>query len=662
MSKETFFVRKPIAVIIGALCATNTFSAVAEDINNPETVQVWGTQIASSASLLSDDIDLKQADHLSDLLRDQPGVDIGGSHPLNQAITVRGVSELDLDITIDDVAQSNNVFHHVGNLLINPDIIKAADLQVGRNSLIHGGLAGGVAFETKDAKDLLQGDEQVGARVYGGIASNDYYNYSATVYSQVNQFDLLAYYSVLDRNNFQDGAGVKQIGEEGEMSNYLVKAGWDINHSNRLELSYDSYQDHGDYRLKSNLGIDYADHQIYPITYSRETVSVKHELSLTDTEVRSTLYSNEMNYNPDQTGYTVRRRNGTTTDGQSEEAITQNIGLKILADSDLELAGKAHSVRYGIEGMTQQSERLSDNVRQGVIEKTNSYAVYIEDEMELLEDFFLTPGVRYDHHSMDTMSSDDTFSATSFALSGKYLINSQWTLAASATELFKGPQLSGSFLTVSVDDNPDLKAETGINYEMGASYVQQQIAGLDTLGFSLTLFQTNIDDYIDDASTGKTGIVNQGDVEIRGLESSINLRQGNLTGRLSYAHADSEFTRVTSTSSFAQGQALAQDAGDSFSLNVGYLMPGMDLTVNWTSMLTLDLEKDVEADTEKEGYDVHNFSVQWLPAAVSGLTITAGVENIFDTQYASHASFSNPAYGIDYEPGRNYKLSVAHVF
>lgn len=661
MSNVSSFARTPLAVVIGAVCSDLSFSVLAEDVNEQETVQVWGTEISSSTSLLSKDIEIKQADHMSDLLRDQPGIDIGGSHPLNQSIAIRGVSELDLNITVDGVNQSNNVFHHVGNLLLNPDIIKAVDLQVGNNSVINGGLGGGVAFEAKDAKDLLEDDHQFGARVFGGVASNDYYNYSGTAYTKVSQFDFMAYYSVMDRDNFEDGDGVKQIGQDGEMQNYLLKAGWDINDANRLVLSYDYYEDEGDYRLKSNMGVDYA-HTIYPITYTRETISLNHELSLDNTEVRSTLHSNSMNYNP-------------IMSGDDLEALTDNIGLKVLAETDFETGNIYHVARYGFEGIEQESDYDKNGVSQpGYNEKTTRYAVYLEDEMELLEGFFLTPGVRYDRHEMDTTSSDDTFTETSLALASKYLLNDQWTVRASATELFKGPQVPGSFLETPAGDNPALKAETGVNYEAGVSFEGQNIARMDSFGFSITLFQTEINDYIDDISTGKTGIVNQGDVEIQGIESSVNARRGNYTGRLTYAHADTEFTSVSADGTAAGivvGESLEDEAGDSFSLNLGYAIPAIDAKVSWTSMVTLDLDGDVKEDLDKEGYDVHSISFQWMPTAVKGLTVTAGIENMFDEKYYSHASFSNGEVrdrsgntynSIDYEPGRNYKLTAAYQF
>lgn len=80
-------------------------------------------------------------------------------------------------------------------------------------------------------------------------------------------------------------------------------------------------------------------------------------------------------------------------------------------------------------------------------------------------------------------------------------------------------------------------------------------------------------------------------------------------------------------------------------------------------MLTLDLHKDVDADVAKEGYDVHDLSIQWTPKQVEDLTITAGLENIFDETYASHASYNNSINGYtDFEPGRTVKLTASYLF
>ncbi|WOT04395.1 TonB-dependent receptor domain-containing protein [Shewanella youngdeokensis] len=658
MSTKPLFTPTPLAVLICAACAFPVAANAADKAtDDAEVVQVWGTAISSS-SILTSDIELKQADHLSDLLRDQPGVDIGGTHSMNQGINIRGISELDLNITIDGASQTNNVFHHVGNLLINPDILQAVDIQVGNNSVLNGGLGGGIAFETKDAKDLLKKDEKFGARLSAGFASNDSYSYSGTAYSQLTDtIDVLAYYSGIERNNPEDGAGVEAVGQEGSTENYMVKFGWDANQANRLELSYDYYEDAGDYTLKSNLGNDF-DHSNYirPIEYTRETLTLNHELALGITDVHTSLYRNEMNY-----------KNTNSDTNEVSEGNTIVYGLKAVAETSYELAGMYNTARYGVEGKQEEAQKLvngqvSDdpNGNDGT-ESADSFALYAENEIELINGLFVTPGVRYNHYKIDIMASDDTFTDTIFALATKYELTDKWTVRASATELFKGPGLTGSYLTSGSTYNPDLKAETGINYEAAVAYQAQQVMGLDQLGFSFTVFETHIDDYINDTMTGKVSTYsNEGDVELVGYESEFNLRRGNLSARLSYSHSDSEFTKLNDNSSFALGQAIDDEVGDSIAFNLGYDIADLGLNMSWTSQLVFDLDKDVEADSAKEGYNVHDVSLRWVPTSVQELTITASVENIFDEHYSSHASHD---FGVsDYEPGRNYKLTASYKF
>ena len=106
--------------------AINT-TAIAEETSYFDEVVVWGTKVSSNTeSLGAQDMSVKQADHMSDLLRDIPGVDVGGTHSVNQRINIRGLGETELDIRLDGASQHANMFHHIGNLTLNPDILKSA--------------------------------------------------------------------------------------------------------------------------------------------------------------------------------------------------------------------------------------------------------------------------------------------------------------------------------------------------------------------------------------------------------------------------------------------------------------------------------------------------------------------------------------------------------
>ncbi|MBF4308076.1 TonB-dependent receptor plug domain-containing protein, partial [Vibrio anguillarum] len=255
-------VKKSVVGVAIALALSNVALVQSVSAQQSEShlddVVVWGTKVSSSSeSLGADDMSLKQADHLSDLLRDIPGVDVGGTHSVNQRINIRGLSETDLDIRLDGASQHANMFHHIGNLTLNPDVIKSADIQVGNNSVVQSGLGGSVYFETKDAKDLLRGDEQFGARVFGGLSTNDNQQGSLTVYGQLTEtVDAMVYGQLMSRDNFEDGAGTETYGAAGDVYNILGKVGFEPNDQHRFELSYDVYRDRGDYSPRPDMSGD----------------------------------------------------------------------------------------------------------------------------------------------------------------------------------------------------------------------------------------------------------------------------------------------------------------------------------------------------------------------------------------------------------------------
>lgn len=105
--------------------------------------------------------------------------------------------------------------------------------------------------------------------------------------------------------------------------------------------------------------------------------------------------------------------------------------------------------------------------------------------------------------------------------------------------------------------------------------------------------------------------------------------------------------------------------GDSIALTLDYQADSLETIFGWTSILVKDETNVADGAPIKEGYDVHNLYAQWVPNSVEGLSVTFGIDNVFDELYTSHASRSGTARGFvldDYEPGRNYKLSAAYQF
>lgn len=669
-ASHTPFILSPLSLSLAALLCP--LAALAQSENETfelPTMQVWGTQVSSSSEYLSDqDISVKQADHLSDLLRDIPGVDVGGTHSVNQRINIRGLNETDLDIRLDGASQHASMFHHIGNLTLNPDIIQAVDVEVGNNSVRNSGLGGSVHFETKDARDLLRPGERFGTRLYAGYGTNAYHQGSAALYGQLSEtVDALLYGYRVDRDNFEDGDGNKTFGADGTITDVLAKVGWEPGYGHRLELSHDHYEDEGDYNPRpdmsgtANSGLT-AD-LILPTEYSRDTTTLGYKFDDgSATGYQATLYRNYIELYRDESGITSRWPANRLSENTAENT---NLGATASATTRMQLAALDHRFTYGLEYNRQESRAQYGNSA-WMEEHATSSAVYAEDRLSLTERWSVTPGVRYDHFDRDATTGSESFHDVTWALGTEFDLNDRWTLFANARELFEAPELLETFIRyqdVAYLD-PDIRAESGMNKEVGVRY--QHDVGDHGLAANLTLFQTDIEDYIVASYNGAAArydIINDGDVRIEGFEASLGYGYKDFSSRISYAHMDAD--NRTNDTPMLDSNGLSADLGDSISIDLDYVFADLALELGWLSQWVLKEDNVLPGTPVKEAYNVHSVYAQWQPMKADGVTLTLGVDNLLDEQYASHASRSGLARGVDttdVEPGRNIKASIAYQF
>ena len=654
-----------------SLVATALLSSVAlADNQSLETVEIWETQVTSSSlNMGSGTIETKQADHLSDLLRDLPGVDVGGTSSINNRLAIRGLEDENLEITIDGAKVSNvNMFHHIGNLLINPDILKKADVQVGNNSVVHGGLGGSVAFETKDGKDLLQNGKEYGARVHGNYNTNDSYGGSVAAYGKVgNQADILVYHHYLNKNNWEDGKGVESFGSDGDVGNTLVKVGYDISDVQRITLSYDRLKDKGDYAPRPDFGsagnFGVTGKSLFPTEYTRETISLQHKVDLGDNLLlKTTVYTNENElerYEKRLDGAVVRgvpAGSGMNTKEGLLNGLVTTKGINSKAQSTLALGGLSNTFTYG--GLYDiQSSKVKWSERQyGKNEEAKTGALYVEDAIGFNNGLIITPGIRYNHYDFDGVYGKITDNHLTYGLAAEYALTETLTLQASATTLYKGVEMVDVLASYrySIPENTNLKSETGLNKEVGFKYENKNVLGADRMGFSFKYFDTQVDDYIVYTTTS---IYNNGALDIHGYEASFMYTIGALHSLITYAHSDSKFRET--------GFSTQREPGDSISVNLDYAIM-KNFTVSWDSLFVRAEDRLYATNQQpKESYNVHDIALKWKPQSVKGLTLIAGIDNIFDEVYVSHASenrASTTVSYLDYEPGRNYKFSFSYEF
>jgi hemoglobin/transferrin/lactoferrin receptor protein len=642
-----------------AALALLTNNLNAEETTLLDEVNVWETQvISSSLNLGKETIETKQADHLSDLLRDLPGVDVGGSHSMNNKIVIRGVKDEHLDVRIDGAKQpSVDMFHHQSTLKLNPDILKKVNIEVGANSVVHGGLGGSLEFETKDGKDLVEDGKTFGGIISTNYNSNKSIGASLALAGKVtDNSDLFVYYSYVDNENWKTGNGTKEEGRDGEIDDIILKYGVDIDDSQRISVSYDKLTDEGDYLPRPNFStaanVAIGRGNIQPTEYVRDTYTIKHNINKGDNLLLNTsLYMNKMDL--------TREENGNNRRGNILNAIVENKGLTSKGQTNIESGPILNTLTYGAEYDHQTSEVTADGVEYGDDETSKTIVLYVEDAIDFDNGLLLTPGIRFTNYKLNGIVGDFNENELTYSLATEYALTENLSLLASYTTLFKGvpmQEVFASYRTWLIENN-DIKSETGNNKEIGFRYLQDNVLAADDIGFLVKYYITDMDDDIGYDSS--SNMVNLGETQTKGVEASFAYNLRNFNALLSYSHMDSEVKYT--------GQALDVQAGDKISLNLNYQVTPK-LEASWKSILVLD-EHDVTSSSgvdKKEGYNIHDIAFNYQPSSFKGLKVIAGIDNVFDKHYAAHSSYYavSSRYGdmTDYEAGRNFKVTLAYKF
>lgn len=619
----------------------------------------------------------QQASHLSDFLNVVPGVTVGGTSAVNQRIRIRGLEDSNLKVTIDGARQEGKLFYHMGDLTLDPDLLKQADVAVGNNSVTLGNdaIGGAVAFTTVDAADLLKPGQRIGAKLHAGYASNnDELLTSATVFAApTDNVDLLAYYGKRDTNSGEDGNG-RELFEDSKSENILLKAGAYIADDHHIGANFSSTEKKGIFPFRP----DFPSRSEPPIPQ----------------QVKRDTYGLDYTYNPAsklidvdtnvyQTKTRILRDSEYLTDpGFDFNAQVKTTGAKIQNTSNIATNVGTHKLISGIEHYKKESEMERDFVKTGSDEATNT-SVYLEDQWQMGK-FSLTPGVRYDRYkSPDFIAGGKTYDNVVGALAASYEIAPLTQVFASYTQLFNGPDLSQTIFNSDGDKtyvNNDLKAEEGSNAELGIVKTLRDltVAG-DALQLSGKYFETNIENYIEFVRSGGTrpglncgngqpvgacqGVVNKDeDYKIKGVELAADYKMNNFSMGLSYSRARSKGEDTGYSIPSVTGSS--SESGDKYMVNLAYA-PTETTDIGWRSTYVASVMPNTgENDIEKPSYNVHDIFMNYSPKQVDGLKATLGVYNLFDEAYASHSSRLNPIDDVttDFEKGRNIKASLTYQF
>jgi vitamin B12 transporter len=219
-----------------------------------------------------------------------------------------------------------------------------------------------------------------------------------------------------------------------------------------------------------------------------------------------------------------------------------------------------------VAGATYYLEAGHDNTFD--LREENNFALYLQDQWEVIPNLTLTAGGRYDHYEY-------AGSAFTYRFTGAYLFAPTGTkLRASYGTAFKAPDLFNTFSTSpSALGNPNLKPETSQGFDVG---IDQSLWD-DKIAMSASFFHNYIHDVIAFVPSGPfTGsYANENTGETYGIESEIRavpLKNWQVRGAFTWTESYFTSDGITQRNTYIPRYLLSFDTNYKFpcGLTVGF--------------------------------------------------------------------------------------------
>jgi hemoglobin/transferrin/lactoferrin receptor protein len=677
----------------------------------------------STVSVINaDQIEALLATDIKDLIRFEPGVSVptsparfslalsGGGRDGNSGFTIRGMGG-DRVLIINDGVRLPSGFSFgaqaVGRGDYNDlDMVKSVEILRGPASALYGsdGVAGAVAFTTKDPSDFLKTSQDFGARARAAYNSADEgWTESLAFAGRTGSVSGLLAYTRRDHQETENQGEVGGVGSARTQPNpqdftsnaILGKLVWDVAAGHSLRLTYD----HLDSEMDGD-ALTARSATVLAVTGHDETQrdSLKGEWRFQDfagfENGSVSAYwqdATTRQYTYEDRTPAVDRVRDTTFDNTVYGLAAQ--GARVFG------AGEAveHRVTVGGDWSMTTQEGVRDGVTPPVGETFPTRAfpktdyqlagLFIQDEIELLGGALsIIPAVRYDWYDLSP-EVDALFPASATGQSEDHIspklgvvwwADRHFGLFANYAEGFRAPspmQVNNYFENpvygYTSIPNPDLEPETSDSIEGGLRFRDIEAFGGE-LRLQTTAFSTHYDNFIEQVVVSGTGVpgvdpliyqyVNLTNVDIWGLEARGDIAWSNgVSLVVSAAFADGEQETDGEKTQLSSVDPIKLVGGLNYAAPSGVW--GGSAVVTWSD------KKDAETYELSCGsacYTGDSFTLLDVTAywnVTERATLRAGAFNVLDEKYSwwsdvrglSAASSIKDAYT---QPGRNFGLSL----
>ena len=654
-----------------------------EETKSIERVAVVGA--ATNLSITAEDIEQFQANDLADVFRESPSVSVGGSVGVAQKIFIRGLEDAYLNVTVDGAQQTSTLFHHIGRVTLDPDLLKQIDVQAGAGEATSGpgAIGGSIRFKTKDAQDLLRGDEQFGGRVKASYFSNEGTRYSGSLYGKLSDsWGLLGYYSTVDRDNFEDGDGNEVLGTAADQDLMFLKASGYIADNQYLSISAEQRDEEGEFSARPNWVV-LEGAPLYPSEAERDTYVANYRFDHSALVfLEATAY---------QTSSSFR---GGRFDFLSD---IDTYGFDIRNTTDI----SNHVFTYGID---YRKDEVESGPGEGPVqnaEEGSVMGIYAQAHSNITPELLLSYGVRYDDFDFQQQILIDDYYGTpvtdepsglddnelSFNVGLEYQLTEAWTLALGYAEAARGKQIGDGFTLDEYlydgEDVPvvasDVVPETVTNIEASIEY------SANDLNARLSAYESTIDDVLFSGYQGNSVFNNIGDLESSGVEFNLAYRWDSVDVYFGFSSVDVELMpredlySVPYNSIDINGYefvGLGNSRGDTWVLGADYTVTA-DISVGFNITMVDDINIDTLHQALENGWTDSLYSLnkadytlvdiygEW--EVTNDLRLNLAVTNLFDEAYIDHSSVGDysevfPSVIGPQEAGRDIRLSVTYDF
>lgn len=603
--------------------------------------------LLGNSEITEEQIEARNPSSTKDVFAGESSITAGGGAAISQKVFVNGIEESLLSVTIDGARQNKSAFHHTGNVLLDPELLKRVEVSEGLAPADAGpgALAGSIAYETKDAGDLLEDGRDFGGYFkLGGSSNGDGLDASLALYGRTGGFEYVLSGTRRDSNDYQDGDGNVVIGTGADLTDYVAKFAYTSAGGHRLAFSGSRTQDTGLRAAQAGPGgILFIRPDFFGVvgapTVLTPGLSRRTSYSLTYTDEQPEGLWNptiQLSYNEqeiDASGvYGVNKSfSGTFKNEFTINSGTITAGLDFFDESASGFGrGPGAFGSSGSEDM--QNIGVFAQIRQDLGDRVSlSYGARFD-----WQKFTGADGTRFDGSGASANASIDVVLSNTLTLNAG--LASSWggyELGEAALVNFGTPWNYAGFETSRAN-----AGRIGLRFDNG------------TWKASAALFRTDVDDISAVLPTsGARGAT--ADLRSKGVDASLQYNWNSGFARMNWTYADVEINGAAAGST---AYYLGRPVGHVIALETGW-----DVNPQWHVGGTAEIAlTNDDAAAPLPSYKVVNIFATYTPKAMKNVELRADIRNLFNETYASRSSD-----GIDStrvvplnEPGRSISLTA----